>query len=172
MQAALQGMLDAVLRARRGPWLHPESSPARGTDTSQPGEPQAGGANGLRSRRQSRWALVAQLHQPCHSSTAQGIAWRRGASSHCGPTAQRCRQRGAGLLQGPCPPAPLDSDKCPHECPGGAGPQWAGGLMEKNQNHLGRGLFLCSPRPRGRARRRLPNLSFFLCKMGIPRRRP
>lgn len=27
MQAALQGMLDAVLRARRGPWLHPESSP-------------------------------------------------------------------------------------------------------------------------------------------------
>lgn len=28
MQAALQGVLDAVLRARRGPWLHPESSPA------------------------------------------------------------------------------------------------------------------------------------------------
>lgn len=30
MQAALQGMLDTVLRARRGPWLHPESSPAWG----------------------------------------------------------------------------------------------------------------------------------------------
>lgn len=46
MQAALQGMLDAVLRARRGPWLHPESSPAWGTDTGQPGDPQARGAQG------------------------------------------------------------------------------------------------------------------------------
>lgn len=46
MQAAVQGMLDAVLRARRGPWLHPESSPAQRTDTRQPGEPQAGEAHG------------------------------------------------------------------------------------------------------------------------------
>lgn len=172
MQAALQGMLDAVLRARRGPWLHPESLPAWETDTGQLGEPQAGGANGLRSRWQSRWALVAQLHQPCRSSTAQSIARRRGASSRCSPTAQQYRQRGAGLLQGPCPPAPLGSDKCPPECPGGARPQRAGGLMEKNKNHLRRGLFLCPPRPRGRAGRRLPKLSFLLCKMGIPRRRP
>ena len=46
MQAALQGVLDAVLGACRGPLLHPESSPAGVTDAGQSGDPQAQGAHG------------------------------------------------------------------------------------------------------------------------------
>ena len=46
MQAALQGVLDAVLRACRGPLLHTESSPAGVTDAGQSGDPQAQGAHG------------------------------------------------------------------------------------------------------------------------------
>ena len=68
MQAAFQGMLDAVLRACRGPWLHPGSSPAWGTDTGQlvellsqraPGPVKTTGAHG-----------AARSAQPSYSSGA------------------------------------------------------------------------------------------------------
>lgn len=66
MQAALQGMLDAVLRARRGPWLHPESSPAQKTDMGQPAEPRLREQVVRHSRWQHQWALTAQCDRACY----------------------------------------------------------------------------------------------------------
>lgn len=67
MQAAVQGVLDTVLRARRGPRLHPESSPTRSTDTAQPGARPARGAQLQGARAQGQQPSLGVL------SSAQGV---------------------------------------------------------------------------------------------------
>lgn len=99
MQAALQGVLDAVLRACRGPLLHPESSPAGVTDAGQSGDPQAQGAHGQAGQP----VETAGTPSPVPSVgclrgwTAPGRAAQRGKTGHSGhPTAQAREVRGRG----------------------------------------------------------------------------
>lgn len=83
MQAALQGVLDAVLCARRGSWLHPESSPAWKQTLSVLGPPGVRSAQPAGQMAQTM-ALPAQGCQPCYCLGAVGTASGGSAASRAG----------------------------------------------------------------------------------------
>lgn len=102
MQAALQGVLDAVLCACCGPLLHPESSPAWETDAGQSGDPQARGVQGGAGQSLETagthspgpsvgclqgwagpWLCCSESHQTAQAREVRG--WGRRGVERCGP---------------------------------------------------------------------------------------
>ena len=122
MQAALQGVLDAVLRARRGPWLHPESSPAWGTDAGQPGEPRTREARGLAGQLAETAGTHSRCNQPAASRAGPAPGLLAVPLRTAGPTAQATRSEGwRGEWRGAALPPPPQGRgerlQQPRECP-------------------------------------------------------
>lgn len=90
MQAALQGVLDAVLCARRTPWLHPESSPAW-KQTVSPGPP------GVRSAQPAgRMAQTTALPAQCCQPAIAWELWAQQTGAQLPPGLEWLRGGGAG----------------------------------------------------------------------------